>query len=236
MDYDNVVRSRSVEVRILLIEDDRTVAEFVQKGLQEAGYSVDHVDNGKDGAIYGSNPYYDLIVADLMLPGMDGFQIIKFLRSQKIQTPILVLSALDTVDDRVRGLRGGADDYLVKPFAFSELLARIQAMLRRVSGSAETTRLTVGDLSLDLLSREAERAGLAIVLQTKEFELLEYLMRNVGMVVSKTMIIEHVWNYNFDPLTNIVEARISRLREKIDKPYETKLIKTVRGAGYILKP
>jgi len=223
-------------MRILLIEDDKKVADFVIKGLREAGYAVDHADNGEDGFEDGRDGVFDLIIADLMLPGRDGFSLIEGLRRCGVSAPILALSALDSVDDRVRGLRKGADDYLTKPFAFAELLARVQALLRRASGAREPTALRVADLELDLLSREARRGDQVIPLQTKEFELLEYLMRNAGMVVSKTMIIEHVWNYHFDPGTNIVEARMSRLRDKVDKPFERKLIHTIRGAGYALKP
>ena len=222
-------------LRLLLIEDDAKVADFIKKGLMEAGFSVDHVDNGIDGQSYGLNTFYDLLIVDIMLPGRDGLSLIEALRAEKINTPILVLSARHTVDDRVAGLRRGGDDYLTKPFAFSELLARVHALLRRLGGPSESSGLTVGDLSLNLLSREAVRGDLTIPLQNKEFKLLEYLMRNPGMVVSKTMIIEHVWDYNFDSHTNIVEARMSRLREKIDKPFKSKLIYTIRGAGYMIK-
>jgi len=224
-------------MRLLLVEDDAKVAGFVTKGLKEAGYAVDHVSNGNDAFAYGLNSFYDLIILDIMLPGIDGLQLMESWRKQKVTTPILLLSARHSVDDRVAGLHKGADDYLTKPFAFAELLARIQALLRRTSGASamEASTLRVGDLTLNLLTREARRGEVEIGLQTKEFELLEYLMRNVGMVVSKTMIIEHVWNYNFDPLTNIVEARISKLREKVDKPHTQKMIHTVRGAGYVMK-
>ena len=223
-------------MRILLVEDDVQVAGFVSKGLEEAGYKVDFVNNGLDGFAYGVNSYYDLCIVDIMLPGMDGFTLIEELRRRGVKTPILVLSAKQSVGDRVAGLRKGGDDYLVKPFAFSELLARIQALLRRASGNhQEVTTLKVGDLSLNLLAREADRQGQTILLQTKEFELLEYLMRNPGRVVSKTMIIEHVWNYSFDPQTNVVETRISRLREKVDRGFSKKLIHTIRGAGYLIK-
>ena len=229
-------RQKEEPLRLLLIEDDPKVSGFVVKGLKEAGYAVDHVDNGLDGFSCGLNSFYDLIVLDIMLPGMDGLDVIGALRDRKVKTPILVLSAKHTVDDRVAGLRRGGDDYLTKPFAFSELLARVEALLRRGSGKlAEATVLSVGDLRLNLLSREVTREDQAIPLQNKEFELLEYLMRNTGIVVSKTMIIEHVWNYNFDPQTNVVEARISRLREKVDRPFKHKLIHTIRGAGYLLK-
>lgn len=222
-------------MRLLLIEDDAKVADFIVKGLTEAGFAVDHMDNGIDGFREASQHFYDLLIVDIMLPGRDGLSLVEGLRREKIQTPILLLSARHTVDDRVSGLRSGGDDYLTKPFAFAELLARVQALIRRNTANQEPTTLTVGDLSLDLLAREAFRNGEKIELQTKEFELLEYLMRNAGMVVSKTMIIEHVWNYHFDPTTNIVEVRMSRLRDKVDKGFETKLIHTLRGAGYIMK-
>lgn len=223
-------------MRVLLVEDDSKVAEFIKLGLTEAGFAVDHVDNGTDGYAYGQNAHYSVLIVDIMLPGLDGLSLVGKLRDEGVQTPILVLSAKQSVDDRVAGLRSGSDDYLTKPFAFTELLARIQALLRRSSGSAnETTKLSVADLNLNLLTREAERQGKVIPLQNKEFELLEYLMRNHGRVVSKTMIIEHVWNYDFDPQTNVVEVRVSRLRDKIDKEFDKKLIQTIRGAGYIIR-
>lgn len=223
-------------MRLLVVEDDSKVADFVCKGLKEAGYAVDHVADGSDAFHYGLNTFYDLIILDIMLPGRDGLSLMSDWRSRKISTPVLLLSARHSVDDRVRGLHQGADDYLTKPFAFAELLARVQALLRRSGETgSEPSALSVGDLSLNLHNREATRQGQVIPLQNKEFELLEYLMRSKGMVVSKTMIIEHVWNYNFDPMTNIVEARISKLREKIDKPFEKKLIHTIRGAGYMLR-
>ena len=222
-------------MRLLLIEDDEKVAHFVVKGLQESNYEVVHAANGEEGYEQANSVVFDLLIVDLMLPGKGGLQIIEELRAANVHTPVLVLSALGTVDDRVRGLSRGADDYLVKPFAFSELLARVQALLRRASTPVEANVLAVADLELDLLTREARRAGVQIALQTKEFELLEYLMRNAGRVVSKSMIIENVWNYNFDPGTNIVEARISRLRDKVDKPFTLKLINNIRGAGYVLK-
>lgn len=223
-------------MRLLLVEDDAKVAEFITRGLTEEGFAVDHVDNGNDGFTYGQNNFYSALIVDIMLPGLDGLSLVSKLREQGIKTPILVLSAKQSVDDRVAGLRTGSDDYLTKPFAFTELLARIQALVRRSSGlNKEMTKLSVGDLNLNLLTREAERQGEIIPLQNKEFELLEYLMRNHGRVVSKTMIIEHVWNYDFDPQTNVVEVRVSRLRDKIDKGFDKKLIHTIRGAGYIIR-
>jgi two-component system, OmpR family, response regulator len=226
-----------MSMRILLVEDDNKVAAFVCKGLKEAGFAVDHVASGDEALDYGMNLSYDLIVLDIMLPGRDGLELLEYWRKRRVPTPVLLLSAKHSVDDRVRGLQLGGDDYLTKPFAFSELLARIQAIRRRASaGFSDPNTLTVGDLELNLHTREARRGTLVIPLQNKEFELLEYLMRNAGMVVSKTMIIEHVWNYNFDPMTNIVEARISKLREKLDKPFVAKLIHTMRGAGYMLRP
>jgi len=222
-------------MRLLLIEDDQKVANFVVSGLAEAGYDVVHEDRGDSGFEQALAQPFDLLIVDLMLPGKNGLQVIEELRAGKVRTPMLVLSALGTVEDRVRGLRGGADDYLVKPFAFSELVARVQAPLRRSPAKSDTNLLVVGDLELDLLKREARREGHPITLQTKEFELLEYLMRNAGMVVSKSMIMGNVWNYNFDPGTNIVEARMSCLRDKIDKPFATKMISNIRGAGYVLK-
>ena len=223
-------------MRLLIVEDDDTTADFVGRGLREAGYAVDRVDNGEDGLVYGLNAFYDLIILDIMLPLRDGLDVLEQWRKRKVKTPVLVLSAKMEVGDRIRGLHKGGDDYLTKPFAFAELLARVQALLRRRNDEyVEASTLHVGDLTLNLHTREADRDGQSIPLQNKEFELLEYMMRNAGMVVSKTMIIEHVWNYNFDPATNIVEARIYNLREKIDKPFEKKMIATLRGAGYMLR-
>lgn len=220
----------------LLIEDDAKTAAFVVKGLHEAGFVVEHADNGQDGLHLAKTGEFDILITDIMLPRMDGLTLIAELRKNKILTPTIILSAKNTVDDRVHGLETGGDDYLTKPFSFSELLARVQALLRRANAVAEPTRLVVDDLSLDMLSREVRRGDELVVLQPREFALLEYLMRHAGRVVSKTMIMEHVWDYNFDPMTNIVEARISRLRDKIDRPFEKPLIHTVRGAGYVLKP
>ncbi|MFZ1984145.1 MAG: response regulator transcription factor [Desulfatitalea sp.] len=222
-------------MRLLLIEDDTKIASFVTKGLQAAGFAVDHAGDGDSGLDLALVEPYDVIVVDLMLPKRDGLSVIRQLRREKITTPVIILSAKDSVDDRVRGLETGSDDYLPKPFAFAELLARVQALMRRASGTAEATRLTVGELSLDLVTREVTRAGRRIELQPLEYSLLAYLMRSAGKVVSKTMIMEHVWRYNFDPQTNVVEARVCRLRDKIDKGFESKLLQTVRGVGYVLR-
>lgn len=222
-------------MRILLVEDDMKISSFILKGLKEAGFAVDHAADGEDGLHLALHEPYDAAVIDIMLPRLDGLSIIEELRRQKINTPLIILSAKRSVDDRVKGLQMGGDDYLTKPFSFSELLARVQALIRRASGASETTRLTVGDLSLNLLTREVSREGKKIDLQAREFALLEYLMRNTGRVVSKTMIMEHVWNYDFVPLTNVVEARICMLRDKIDQDFDQKLIQTIRGAGYVLK-
>ena len=222
-------------MRILLVEDDSKIASFVTKGLKAAGFAVDHASDGEEGVHLALTETYDAAVIDIMLPKLDGLSLIERMRSDRVNTPVLILSAKSSVDDRVKGLQAGGDDYLTKPFAFSELLARIQALIRRASGVSEPTGLQVGDCSMDLLTREVTRAGKKIDLQPLEFSLLEYLMRNAGRVVSKTMIMEHVWNYHFDPQTNVVEARISRLRDKIDRDFPTKLIHTVRGVGYVLK-
>ncbi len=222
-------------MRILFVEDDRTIASFVVKGLKEANHIVDHVDNGEDGLHRALTEEYDLAIIDIMLPKLDGLSLIKELRRHNPNIPVIILSAKRSIDDVVAGLEIGSDDYLTKPFAFAELIARIQALARRARGLPETTRLTVADLTMDLLTREVKKSGRLISLQPREFALLEYLMRNAGRLVTKTMIMEHVWDYNFDPQTNVVEARISRLRDKIDKEFEKRLIHTVRGAGYILK-
>jgi two-component system, OmpR family, response regulator len=222
-------------MRILLVEDDIKIASFILMGLRSAGYAVDHAADGEEGLDLALTEPYDVVIIDIMLPKRDGLSLIKQLRERKINTPALILSAKGSVDDRVRGLETGADDYLTKPFAFSELLARVQALIRRASGIADPTRLIVGDLTVNLLTREVVREGKKIVLQPLEFSLLEYLMRHAGRIVSKTMIMEHVWDYHFDPQTNVVEARISRLRDKIDEGFQKKLIHTVRGVGYVLK-
>jgi heavy metal response regulator len=221
-------------MRALIIEDDRTIAEFVARGLREAGFAVDIASDGDTGLGLATDESYDVAIVDLMLPKRDGLAVIDELRRRGRTTPVLILSARRSVDDRVRGLQAGGDDYLTKPFAFAELLARVQALVRRATRASEPTTLSVADLSLDLLSRKVTRAGAAIDLRPREFALLEYLMRNAGKVVSKTMILSHVWEYNFDPQTNIVDVLVSRLRDKIDRPFEKKLLQTVRGVGYVL--
>ena len=223
-------------MRALLIEDDRTIADFVTRGLREAGFAVDHESDGEAGLAAALEQPYDVAIVDLMLPRRDGLSIIDELRRRGRTTPVLILSARRSVDDRVKGLQAGGDDYLTKPFAFAELLARVQALVRRATRSPEATTLTVDDLVLDLLSRRVMRGGVPLDLRPREFALLEYLMRNAGKVISKTMILSHVWEYSFDPQTNIVDVLVSRLREKIDRPFEKKLLHTVRGVGYALHP
>jgi heavy metal response regulator len=223
-------------VHVLVVEDDPTIAGFVEKGLKEAGFAVDLAPDGRDGLKRALAGRYDAAIVDVMLPGLDGLALIDALRAKNVRTPVLILSARRSVDDRVRGLQAGGDDYLTKPFAFAELLARVQALIRRASGAAEPTRLTVGDLEVDLLTRHVRRGAQALDLRPREFALLEYLMRNAGRVVSKTSILSHVWGYNFDPNTNVVDVLVSRLREKIDRPFPVKLLQTVRGVGYVLKP
>ena len=223
-------------MRALLVEDDATIAEFVVRGLREAGYAVDHESDGEAGLARAVAAPYDVAIVDVMLPKRDGLSLIEELRRRGVATPVLILSARRSVDDRVRGLQTGGDDYLTKPFAFAELIARVQALVRRATRAPEPTTLTFDDVALDLLSRRVTRAGAPIDLRPREFALLEYLMRNAGKVVSKTMILSHVWEYNFDPQTNIVDVLVSRLREKIDRPFEKKLLHTVRGVGYVLRP
>ena len=222
-------------MRALLVEDDETISEFVARGLREAGFAVDCAADGEAGLDAALSQPYDVAVLDVMLPKRDGLSVIDELRRRGIATPVLILSARRSVDDRVRGLQAGGDDYLTKPFAFAELLARVQALVRRATRAPEPTTLTVDDLVLDLLSRRVTRGGASIDLRPREFALLEYLMRNPGRVVSKTMILSHVWEYSFDPQTNIVDVLVSRLREKIDRPFEKKLLHTVRGVGYVLR-
>lgn len=222
-------------MRILLVEDDSKIASFITKGMKEAGYVVDHASDGHEGLTLALSEPYDTAIIDIMLPKLDGLSLIEEIRKNKVTTPVIILSVKGSIEDRVKGLQTGGDDYLTKPFAFSELLARVQALIRRASGASEPTRITLGNLSINLLSREVTRGNKKIDLQPMEFSLLEYLMRNAGRVVSKTMIMEHVWDYNFDPETNIVEARICRLRDKIDRDFPEKLINTVRGVGYVLK-
>jgi two-component system OmpR family response regulator len=222
-------------MRLLLIEDDPVVASYLEKGLSEAGYSVDRVGDGNSGLVLASTEEYDAMVIDRMLPGVDGLTIVKSVRAAENKTPILILSTLGEVDDRVEGLKAGADDYLIKPFAFSELYARLEALQRRSTTNLNMeTDLKVGDLELNLLSRTAKRAGQIIELQPREFRLLEFLMRHAGQVVTRTMLLEHVWDYHFDPQTNVIDVHISRLRSKVDKGYATALLQTVRGAGYMI--
>ena len=223
-------------MRVLLVEDDPTIAGFVEKGLREAGFAVDVAGDGRAGLEQALAEAHDAAIVDVMLPRMDGLALIDALRARGVRMPVLILSAKRTVDDRVRGLQAGGDDYLTKPFAFAELLARVQALIRRATGAAEPTRLTVGDLSLDLLTRRVQRGAQVLELRPREFALLEYLMRNAGRVVSKTSILSHVWGYTFDPNTNVVDVLVSRLRDRIDRPFPVKLLHTVRGAGYILRP
>jgi heavy metal response regulator len=220
---------------VLLVEDDLTIALFISKGLKEAGYAVDHAKDGQEGLHFALGAPYDAAIIDIMLPALDGLTLIETMRQRKVNTPVLILSAKRSVGDRVKGLQRGGDDYLTKPFSFSELLARVQALIRRASTTSEPTRLVVGDLTMDLLTREIMRGNERIELQLREFSLLEYLMRNSGRVISKTMILEHVWSYGFDPQTNVVDVLVSRLRSKVDRGFETKLIHTVRGVGYVLK-
>ena len=224
-------------MRILVVEDDKDVAGFVLKGLREAGHVVEHADNGRDGLFMAASENFDAIVLDRMLPGgIDGLRLLETLRGQNNNTPVLFLSAMAQVDDRVRGLKAGGDDYLTKPFAFAELLARVEALARRGKGEGPTTKLTVGDLEMDLLSRGVKRGGQRIDLQPREFRLLEFLMRHAGQVVTRTMLLEGVWDYHFDPQTNVIDVHVSRLRQKVDKPFATPMIHTVRNAGYMLRP
>lgn len=222
-------------MHLLLIEDDRKIATFIEKGMKEAGFVVTHAEDGVTGLGYALSGSHDLAIVDLMLPGLDGLSLIDSLRRHQVDLPVIILSARRSVDDRIRGLQQGGDDYLTKPFSFSELLARVQALLRRATRTPEATELEVEDLRMDLLSRTVWRGGTRIHLQPKEFSLLEYLMRNAGRVVSRTMIMERVWDYSFDPGSNVVETRICRLREKVDKGFEVPLIHTVRGLGYVLR-
>ncbi len=221
-------------MRLLVIEDDSEAASYLVKGLTENGYTVDCAEDGPNGLYLASNNTYDAMIVDRMLPGLDGLSIIEALRKSGNRTPALILSAMARVHDRVAGLRAGGDDYLTKPFAFAELLARLEALLRRGQPSAGETRLRVADLEMDLPSREVSRAGRSIELQPREFRVLEYLMRHAGHVVTRTMLLENVWGYNFDPQTNVIDVHISRLRQKIDKGSDRPLLQTVRGAGYRL--
>lgn len=222
-------------MRILVVEDDEKIASFVSKGLKEAGFAVDVATDGVDGLHLGLTEPYDAAVVDIMLPGLDGLSLIERLREKNIRTPVIILSAKRSVDDRVKGLQTGGDDYLTKPFSFSELLARIQALIRRASQVSEPSTLSAGELTIDLLTREARRGDVEIELPSREFALLEYLMRNKGRIISKTSILEHVYDYSFDPQTNVVDVLVCRLRNKIDRDFEPKMIHTVRGMGYVLK-
>ncbi len=222
-------------MHILVVEDDSKIASFIIRGLRQEGYVVDAADNGIDGFHRTMAESYDAAVIDVMLPRLNGLDLIQDIRREGNLTPVLILSARNSVDDRIRGLQAGGDDYLVKPFSFAELLARLQALIRRASVIPEPTSLAVQDLTLDLRRRSATRAGKNIELQPREFALLEYLVRNRDRIVSKTMILDQVWGYDFDPCTNVVESRISRLRDKIDKEFDVALIKTIRGAGYVIR-
>ena len=222
-------------MRLLLVEDDATIAEFVARGLRESGYTVDIAGDGPTGYEMAAAERYDAAIVDVMLPGLDGLALIERLRARGVRTPVLILTARRSVDERVAGLQRGGDDYLTKPFAFAELLARVQDLIRRTQPAHEPTRVVVGELSLDRLTRRVERAGTAIDLRPREFAVLELLMRNAGAVVSKTMILSQVWGYSFDPGSNVVDVVVFRLREKIDKGFATPMLHTVRGAGYVLK-
>jgi two-component system OmpR family response regulator len=221
-------------MRVLVVEDDAKIASFVVRGLKQAGYAVDHAPDGETGLALAESTDYDAAIVDIMLPKLDGLSLIRRLRAERRPIPVLILSAKSSVDDRVRGLQSGGDDYLTKPFAFSELLARVQALIRRATQSPEATKLTAGDVTLDLVTREVTRAGERVELQPREFSLLAFLLRHAGRPVSKTMILEHVWDYSFDPQTNVVDVVVSRLRAKLD-PEHTRL-ETVRGVGYIFRP
>ncbi len=223
--------------KLLVVEDDATTADYIVKGLTEEGFTVDRADNGRDGFFHASDGSYDAIILDRMLPAMDGMAVLGALRAAKIDTPVIILSALGSADDRVAGLTAGSDDYLVKPFAFAELLARVRLLVRRGSGGATTeTKLVCEDLEIDLLSRKVKRGTTSIDLQPREFRLLEYLMRHIDQVVTRTMLLEGVWDYHFDPGTNVIDVHVSRLRRKLDDGGATPLLHTVRGAGYRLGP
>jgi two-component system, OmpR family, response regulator len=222
-------------MRVLLIEDDAETASYLQKALRESGHMAEHEADGEAGLAAARSAGYDVLVVDRMLPRLDGLAIIETLRAEANRTPVLILSALGAVDDRVKGLRAGGDDYLTKPFAFTELLARIEALARRQAPEMTQTRYAIGDLVLDRLSHKVTRAGEAILLQPREYRLLEYLMRHAGQVVTRTMLLENVWDYHFDPQTNVIDVHISRLRSKIDKGFERPLLETVRGAGYVIR-
>jgi two-component system OmpR family response regulator len=221
-------------MRILVVEDDAKIASFVVNGLKQSGFAVDRCADGEEGQVLASTTAYDAAIIDVMLPKLDGLSLVKELRQAGVRVPVIILSAKASVDDRIKGLQAGGDDYVTKPFAFSELLARVQALIRRATHASEPTRLVVGDLTMDLLNREVIRGGERIELQAREFALLEYLMRHAGRVVTKTMIMEHIWDYSFDPQTNVVDVLVCRLRNKIDR--NKNLVHTIRGVGYVLKP
>jgi two-component system OmpR family response regulator len=227
------VSSAETDMRILVVEDDGKIASFVVNGLKQSGFAVDRCADGEAAYAHASATAYDAAIVDIMLPKLDGLSLLQRLRRERVRVPVIILSARASVDDRVKGLQAGGDDYLTKPFAFSELLARVQALIRRATHANEPTRLVVGDLALDLLNREVTRAGEHIELQSREFALLEYLMRHAGRVVTKTMILEHIWDYSFDPQTNVVDVLVCRLRNKVDRDKE--MIHTIRGVGYVLK-
>ncbi len=221
-------------MRVLVVEDDAKIASFVVNGLKQSGFAVDRCTDGDEAHVLAGTTTYDAAVVDIMLPKLDGLNLVQKLRKEGVRVPVIFLSARASVDDRIKGLQAGGDDYLTKPFAFSELLARIQALIRRASNASEPTRLITGDLTLDLLNRAVTRGGDRIELQAREFALLEYLMRHTGRVVTKTMILEHIWDYSFDPQTNVVDVLVCRLRNKVDR--EKKMIHTIRGVGYVIKP
>lgn len=225
-------------MRVLLVEDDKKISDYIVKGVSQEGHVIDHAENGKDGLFLATTEEYDVVIMDRMLPQLDGLTVLKTMRGANNHTPVLILSALGDIDDRVEGLKSGGDDYLVKPFSFAELLARIEVLSKRLIKQAEqkaVTILTAGNLSLDLLSRQVMCSGHKITLQSTEFKLLKYLLTHKGQVVTRTMLLEHVWDYHFDPQTNVIDVHISRLRSKIDPYFETPIIKTVRGAGYIIE-
>ncbi len=226
----------SSTMRVLVIEDDSKIAGFVVNGLKQNGFAVDHAADGEQGLAMAATISYDTIVLDVMLPKLDGLSLLRELRKEKVRTPVVILSARASVDDRVTGLQAGGDDYLTKPFAFSELLARVQALIRRASHVVEPSTLSACGVTMDLLSREVTRGARKFELQSREFALLELLMRHPGRAVTKTMIMEHIWDYSFDPQTNVVDVLVHRLRSKVDKDFEVKLIHTIRGVGYVLKP
>jgi two-component system, OmpR family, response regulator len=233
--YARTIAGPTQTMRILVIEDDRDAASWLMKGLAESGHVADHAADGEEGLELARERIHDVMIVDRMLPKLDGLSIIKTIRGEGIATPVLILSALGDVDERVKGLRSGGDDYLAKPYSFAELLARVEGLGRRKAQEAPQTRLKVGDLEMDLLTRTVTRAGQPIVLQPREFKLLEYLMRNAGHIVTRTMLLENVWDYHFDPQTNVIDVHVSRLRAKIDKGFDEPILQTVRGAGYMIR-